>query len=164
MTSHPLIGVAVVGYGLATWNWTVFSGALLLFVTNFITIALTAFGMAKLYGFRNSLSARNTMFQNIALLTVFLALAVPLGFSLQRIAWETNAQRLVRSELRNVFESGSQIDELTIDFVSVPVAVSAPSRSPKPSMVTRAEPSTSTLMVPSGSFSSCSTWARVPTW
>jgi uncharacterized hydrophobic protein (TIGR00271 family) len=117
--------LAVVGFGLATWNWTVFSGALLLFVTNFITIALTAFGMAKLYGFRNSLSARNTMFQNIAVLTVFVALAVPLGFSLQQIAWETNAQRVVRDALRERFARPAQIDAVEIDFTADPVSVSA---------------------------------------
>ncbi len=117
--------LAVVGFGLATWNWTVFSGALLLFVTNFITIALTAFAMAKLYGFRNALSARNTMFQNVALLTVFLALAVPLGFSLQQIAWETNAQRIVRSEIRAQFEAGSKLDTLEIDFAAAPVGIEA---------------------------------------
>ena len=117
--------LAVVGFGLATWNWTVFSGALLLFVTNFITIALTAFAMAKLYGFRNSLSARNTMFQNIALLSVFAALAVPLGFSLNRIAWETNAQRIVRSEIRQQFDGRSQLDLLEIDFAAAPVGVHA---------------------------------------
>lgn len=117
--------LAVVGYGLATWNWTVFSGALLLFVTNFITIALTAFGLAKLYGFRNALSARNTMFQNIAVLSVFLALAVPLGFSLQRIAWEANAQRIVRSELRAQFDTDAKLNALELDFTAQPVAIEA---------------------------------------
>jgi uncharacterized hydrophobic protein (TIGR00271 family) len=117
--------LAVVGFGVATWNWTVFSGALLLFVTNFITIALTAFGMAKLYGFRNSLSARNTMFQNIALLTVFVGLAIPLGYSLNRIAWETNAQRIVRSEIREQFDTASQLDVLEIDFAVTPVGIHA---------------------------------------
>ncbi|HSJ77677.1 MAG TPA: TIGR00341 family protein [Erythrobacter sp.] len=117
--------IAVVGFGLATFNWTVFSGALLLFVTNFITIALTAFAMAKLYGFRNSLSKRNTMFQNIALLTVFVALAVPLGFSLQQIAWETNAQRIVGDAIRDEFERPAQIDALEIDFAADPVDISA---------------------------------------
>ncbi|QDH33084.1 TIGR00341 family protein [Porphyrobacter sp. YT40] len=117
--------LAVVGFGLATWNWTVFSGALLLFVTNFITIALTAFGMAKLYGFRNSLSARNTMFQNIALLTVFVGLAVPLAFSLNRIAWETNAQRIVRSEISAQFDGRSQLDQLDMDFTASPVGIHA---------------------------------------
>ncbi|MFZ9396824.1 MAG: TIGR00341 family protein, partial [Erythrobacter sp.] len=42
--------LAVVGFGLATINLTVFSGALLLFVTNLVTIALTSFAMARLYG------------------------------------------------------------------------------------------------------------------
>ncbi|MCL9982443.1 MAG: TIGR00341 family protein [Erythrobacter sp.] len=117
--------LAVVGFCLATWNWTVFSGALLLFVTNFITIALTAFAMAKLYGFRANLTKGQSTAQNVFVALVFVALAIPLGFSLQRIAWETNAQRIVRSELRDVFDNGSQIDELTIDFAAVPVAVSA---------------------------------------
>ncbi|HSF13047.1 MAG TPA: TIGR00341 family protein [Erythrobacter sp.] len=117
--------LAVVGFGLATVNWTVFSGALLLFVTNFLTIALTAFALAKLYGFRNSLSARNTMFQNVALLTVFVALAVPLGFSLQQIAWETNAQRIVRDEIRDQFERPAQLDAVEIDFAANPIDVSA---------------------------------------
>lgn len=117
--------LAVVGYGLATWNWTVFSGALLLFVTNFITIALTAFGMAKLYGFGSALSARNTLFQNVALLTVFVALAVPLGYSLQRIAWETNAQRIVRAEIRAQFDANAQLDVLEMDYAAKPVGVHA---------------------------------------
>ncbi len=117
--------LAVVGFGLATVNWTVFSGALLLFVTNFITIALTAFAMAKLYGFRTALSARNTMFQNIALLAVFVALAVPLAFSLQQIAWETNAQRIAGDAIRDEFARPAQIDALEIDFAAVPVNVSA---------------------------------------
>ncbi|MDP4605104.1 MAG: DUF389 domain-containing protein, partial [Erythrobacter sp.] len=117
--------LAVVGFGFATWNWTVFSGALLLFVTNLLTIALTAFAMAKLYGFRNSLSARNTMFQNVALLAVFIALAVPLGFSLQQIAWETNAQRIVGDEIRDQFDRPAQLDALEIDFAASPVGVSA---------------------------------------
>jgi len=123
--------LAVVGFGLATFNWTVFSGALLLFVTNFLTIALTAFALAKLYGFHTSLSARNTMVQNIALVTVFVALAVPLGFSLQQIAWETNAQRIVRSELRAQFDARSQVDRLEIDFAAAPVVVHAVVFTPK---------------------------------
>ncbi|MEQ5787683.1 TIGR00341 family protein [Erythrobacter sp. NFXS35] len=117
--------LAVVGFGLATFNWTVFSGSLLLFVTNLLTIALTAFVMAKLYGFRNSLSARNTMFQNVALLTVFMGLAVPLGFSLQQIAWETNAQRIVSDAIRERFDGPAQLDALQIDFSSAPLNVSA---------------------------------------
>jgi uncharacterized hydrophobic protein (TIGR00271 family) len=117
--------LAVVGYGLAMWNWTVFSGALLLFVTNFITIALTAFGMARIYGFRANHSKRQSQVQNFMVVAVFLALAVPLGFALQRIAWEANAQRIVRSELRAQFDDRAKLDTLEIDFAGAPVGVQA---------------------------------------
>ena len=117
--------LAVVGFGLATFNWTVFSGALLLYVTNLLTIALTAFAMAKLYGFRSTLSKGQTKAQNFAVVVVFVALAVPLAFSLQQIAWETNAQRIVRAAVRERFERPAQVDAVEIDFASSPLDVSA---------------------------------------
>ncbi|ANK12658.1 TIGR00341 family protein [Erythrobacter neustonensis] len=117
--------LAVVGFGFATWNWTVFSGALLLFVTNFITIALTAFGLARLYGFRARHSRRQSQLQSFMVIAVFLALAVPLGFALQRIAWEANAQRIVRSELRDQFDARAKLDTLELDFAAKPVGISA---------------------------------------
>jgi uncharacterized hydrophobic protein (TIGR00271 family) len=117
--------LATVGFGLATWNWTVFSGALLLYVTNLITIALTALGMARLYGFRTSLSSRNTLLQNIAVLAVFVALAIPLAFSLQSIAWQANAQRIVRAEIVEKFDRRARIDGLEIEFGTTPIAISA---------------------------------------
>ena len=42
--------LAAVGYGLATANWTVFGGALALYITNFLTIALSATIMARSSG------------------------------------------------------------------------------------------------------------------
>ncbi len=117
--------LATVGFGLATWNWTVFSGALLLYVTNLITIALTAWGMARLYGFQTSLSARNTAFQNIAIVTVFIGLAVPLALSLQQIAWQTNAQRIVRAEIEESFQGSGRLSEVDIEFGTKPIAINA---------------------------------------
>ncbi|REJ56838.1 MAG: TIGR00341 family protein, partial [Microcystis aeruginosa DA14] len=117
--------LAVVGFGLATWNWTVFSGALLLFVTNFITIALTAFGLARLYGFRANLSRGQSRVQSVMVAAVFLGLAVPLGYSLQRIAWEANAQRIVRGEIRAQFDERAKLDTLEIDYAAVPVGIEA---------------------------------------
>jgi uncharacterized hydrophobic protein (TIGR00271 family) len=117
--------LAVVGFGLATANGTVFSGALLLFVTNFITIALTAFALAKLYGFRANLTKGQSQVQNFAVVLVFFALAVPLGVSLQRIAWESNAQRIVRSEIGARFDGRSQLERLELDFAASPVGVQA---------------------------------------
>ena len=117
--------LAVVGFGLATFNWTVFSGSLLLFVTNLLTIALTAFVMARLYGFRTTLTKGQTKAQNYFVVAVFVALAIPLGFSLQQIAWETNAQRTVRDAIRERFDRPAQLDALEIDFASDPLDVSA---------------------------------------
>lgn len=117
--------LAVVGFGLATFNWTVFSGALLLYVTNLITIALTAWGMARLYGFRTALSGKQTIFQNVAVIAVFVALAIPLTLSLQSIAFETNAQRQVRGEILDIFDPRSRLGQVEIDFESDPVRIDA---------------------------------------
>lgn len=126
--------LAVVGFGLATLNWTVFSGALLLYVTNLITIALTAWAMARLYGFKTTLSARNTLFQNIAVAVVFVGLAIPLALSLVRIAEETNAQRLTRNEILENFPSRALLDGLRIDYgdvVTIDATVLTPSLDPE---------------------------------
>jgi hypothetical protein len=123
--------LAVVGFGLATLNWTVFSGALLLFVTNLVTIALTAWGLAKLYGFRGRLSQRQSQFQNGAIVVVFLALAVPLGLSLRTIAWEANAQRIVREEITQEFDRAGRLAELEIAFSEAAIGVTATMFSPE---------------------------------
>ena len=117
--------LAVVGYGLATWNWTVFSGALLLYITNLMTIALTAALMARLYGFRTTLSERHTFFQNVVIVLAFLALAVPLGFSLRQIAWEANGARQVRGELQDQFGPGSRLSDVKINWDAEPLAIDA---------------------------------------
>lgn len=117
--------LAVVGFGFATMNSTVFWGALLLFVTNLLTIALTAFGLAKLYGFRTQLSDKQTQFQNFAVVAVFIALAVPLALSLRQIAWEANAARQVRGELTDTFGPAARLSQPEIDFDREPLRISA---------------------------------------
>ncbi len=131
--------LAVVGFGLATWNWTVFSGALLLYVTNLITIALTAWAMARLYGFKTTLSTRQTQAQNFAVVVVFIGLAVPLAFSLQQIAFQTNSQRVIRAEIEEPFTDGSEISRLDVDFRSDPIIVSASIYTPTPRPEVEAE-------------------------
>ncbi len=123
--------LAVVGFGLATSNWTVFSGALLLYVTNLITIALVAWAMARLYGFRHALSQRQTYFQNLMVAVVFIALAVPLGLSLSQIAWEANAQRIVRSEIVETFDDRSRLSEMEIEFGGEGLGVNATVLTPR---------------------------------
>lgn len=123
--------LAVIGYGLATLNWTVFSGALLLYITNLMTIALTAALMARLYGFRTRLSERQTQLQNVAIVAVFIALAVPLAFSLRQIAWEANGARQVRGELQSQFGKGSRLSEVKINWDSEPIAIDATVMTPR---------------------------------
>ncbi|MEL7189600.1 MAG: TIGR00341 family protein [Pseudomonadota bacterium] len=123
--------LAVVGFGLATLNWPVFSGALLLFVTNLVTIALTAWGLAKLYGFRGRLSQRQSQFQNTVIILVFFALALPLGLSLRTIAWEANALRIVREEITQEFDGSGRLAELDVAFAEESIGVSATMFSPE---------------------------------
>jgi uncharacterized hydrophobic protein (TIGR00271 family) len=123
--------LAVIGFGLATWNWTVFSGALLLFFTNLMTIALTAAIMARFYGFRTSLSPRQTHLQTALIVAAFLALAVPLGYSLRTIAWEANASRQVNSALLRTFDPRSRLSQVDIDFRLEPITVAATVLTPR---------------------------------
>ena len=117
--------LAVVGFGLATLNWTVFFGAFGLFITNFLTIALTATLMARLYGFKTSLSTRQGWFQNVGIFVIFVVMAVPLGLTLRSIAFEANAQRIVASELANAFPDDAEIGGTTINWESDPIQISA---------------------------------------
>ena len=117
--------LAVVGFGLATANWMVFWGALFLYVTNLLTIALTAWLMAKLYGFRSSFSERQTMLQSVVIVSVFVALAVPLFFSLRQIVWETTSTQKISNEVKDVFAEGAVVDNLNIDWDSNPIHITA---------------------------------------
>ena len=117
--------LAVVGFGLATANWTVFFGALGLYATNFLTIALTATLMARLYGFRTTLSSKQGWFQSVGIFLIFVALAIPLGLSLRNIAWESNSQRIVRNAIQAEFGSRARISEQSIDWGTKPLAISA---------------------------------------
>lgn len=117
--------LAAVGFGLATFNWTVFWGALALYVTNFLTIALSATVMARLYGFRTDLSARQGWFQNVGIFMVFVALAVPLGISLRQIALEANAQRVVRDAIEEQFPDDARVTEPVIEWQADPLLVKA---------------------------------------
>ncbi len=117
--------LAVVGFGLATWNWTVFSGSLLLFLTNAVTIALTAALVARIYGFGSHLSPHHTGWQ-IALFVVALAiLSIPLGAGLKQIAFEAVAQRQIRDTLRTYFPDGARLSQLDIDYVPDPIRARA---------------------------------------
>lgn len=117
--------LAVVGYGLATLNGTVFFGALGLFMTNLLAIALSAAIMAKIYGFGTAMSDRSTRVQSIAILVIFTVLSVPLLLSLRQIAWEAVASRQTRDAITAYFGDDSRISQLEIDFSAEPIVARA---------------------------------------
>ncbi|GAA0728904.1 DUF389 domain-containing protein [Sphingomonas japonica] len=117
--------LATVGFGLATWNGTVFFGSLLLFFTNFMVIALSAAIMARLYGFGPRLSPRQTVLQTLLMLSVFIALAVPLGFTLRQIAWEATASRQARDVVSAQFGDSARVSQIDVDYAARPLRVTA---------------------------------------
>lgn len=123
--------LAVVGFGLATFNWSVFGGSLLLFFTNLMTIALTATGMARLYGFRSVLSERQSQVQVAIMTVIFVALAIPLGFSLKQIAWEANVSRSANGYIKDQFGDRASVSKIEIDFDVDPIVVNATVFTPK---------------------------------
>ncbi|MBV1691349.1 DUF389 domain-containing protein [Novosphingobium sp. G106] len=117
--------LAVVGYGIATGNLAVLAGALALFVTNFVTIALSATVMARFYGFGHSLSSQQSWTQTILLVLVFVAMAIPLGLSLKQIAIEAVTTTQVRSYLSDRFGPRARVTQLDLDFDTEPLSVRA---------------------------------------
>ncbi|MDD1449846.1 DUF389 domain-containing protein [Sphingomonas sp. H160509] len=117
--------LAVVGYGIATRNMPVAAGAFALFVTNFITIALSATAMARFYGFGHHLSRRQSWMQTIVLLLVFVAMAIPLGISLNRIGREAVAVSQARSLLTARFSDEARVTQVDLDFTADPLVVRA---------------------------------------
>lgn len=135
--------LAVVGYGMATWNMPVLAGSIALFVTNFVTIALAAMVLARFYGFGHSLSQRQSWAQTVLLFAVFVAMAVPLAISLKQIAWEAVITNQVRSTLSQRFGANARVTQLEIAFDSNPLLVRsviiAPGNSTKSSADLRAQ-------------------------
>jgi len=118
----PLV---VVGFGIATGNWTVFTGSLLLFLTNAVTIALTVALVARLYGFGSHLSPRHTGWQLLLFVGALGLLSVPLVTALRQIAFESVAQRQVRETVRDEFPADARLGQLDIDYSANPIRVRA---------------------------------------
>lgn len=123
--------LATVGFGLATWNWTVFTGALMLFLTNLVAIALFATIMARIYGFHSLLTSRQTLWQSAGIVVSLIALAVPLTISLLQIAGEANASRTINGFIKDEFDPRARISQMDIDYSGKTIAVTASVLTPK---------------------------------
>ena len=131
--------LAAVGYGLATWNLPVLGGALALFFTNLVTIALSATIMARYYGFGHSLSRQQSWTQTVLLVLVFVVMAIPLAISLRRIASEALTVTEVRSLLSTRFGPQSRITQLDVDFERDPIAIKSVIIAPRSAAVSNAD-------------------------
>lgn len=123
--------LAVVGFGIATWNWTIFAGSLLLFLTNAVTIALTAALVARVYGFGSHLSPHHTGWQLALFFASLGILSVPLGSALRQIAFEAVAQRQVLDTVRGRFPPGARLSQVDVDYKAMPIRIRAVMLTPR---------------------------------
>ncbi len=123
--------LCVVGFGIATQNATVLGGAILLFVTNFVTIALSAAVIARLHGFGAHLSPQHTLFQTFLIVALLAALAVPLGVSLRQIALESLFSRQAREVVASEFAGQARLSQVDIDYSGDRIGVKATVLTPK---------------------------------
>lgn len=117
--------LATVGFGLAVGNRLIWGGALGLFLTNLLAIALAAMVMARLFGFGSAQAQASARWQAVIVTVLLATMAVPLGLSLKQIAWEGNAARQARAVMQAYFGPGARIDDLSFDFQIEPIALDA---------------------------------------
>lgn len=117
--------LAVMGFGLATADWDILAGSGLLFFTNLMTIAAAAAVLARLYGFASGLSPHQTRLQAGLIVLILATLAVPLGLSLRRIAWEAVVGHEASSSIAAAFPDDARVNDLQIDYHVEPIEVAA---------------------------------------
>jgi uncharacterized hydrophobic protein (TIGR00271 family) len=105
--------LATVGFGISTHTWSIAGGALLLFFTNLVAIALAAAGVAAFTGFRPTRrEAGRGWLHNLAVVLLLAVLCVPLTVSLRTIALESRATSLARADIVKVFGAKARIASL----------------------------------------------------
>lgn len=109
--------LAVIGYGIATLNWPIFSGAGGLFMTNLLAIGLTASVVAKVFGFGAHNAAETNYWHAAGIVVVFAVLSIPLGLSLKEIAGEAVTTAKARAVLEQYFTGQSaHLYGVTVNF------------------------------------------------
>lgn len=99
--------LAVVGYGLSTRQWSIAGGAFLLFVTNLVSIIISAALVFRIYGFQphreTEQSAWKLKYRVGISALILLLLAIPLFLTLRNAALEIAVRSEVRHELQAAF-------------------------------------------------------------
>lgn len=109
--------LAVAGFGLATESMPIAKGALMLFMTNLLAIALSVTILAKWYGFGSNYSRKGTVWQMALIVMVFAGLSLPLGGALKDITYQTYMTKSIRSTIKEYFGNDtSRISIFNIKF------------------------------------------------
>ncbi|MBN5149513.1 DUF389 domain-containing protein [Stenotrophomonas maltophilia] len=107
--------LAVVAFGLATGDMRVAGGAIFLFMTNLLAIALSVTLIAKWYGFGMENSPRHTAWQAGVIATTFILLALPLGLALREIGQQTWAANQARAVVtRYLGDRRASIEQMSV--------------------------------------------------
>ncbi|WP_162454955.1 DUF389 domain-containing protein [Pseudoxanthomonas kalamensis] len=124
--------LAVVGFGIATGNGSIAGGALFLFMTNLLAIALSVTIMARWYRFGSQDTPQQTAWQASMIIGTFILLSVPLGLALREIAARGVADRTVRNTLDEAARNaGGRITTLRVERSDKTVLVDAVLLTPK---------------------------------
>jgi uncharacterized hydrophobic protein (TIGR00271 family) len=99
--------LAVTGYGLATHQMGIATGAGFLFMTNLLAIAFSVSIVARWYGFGTHNSPKSSAWQAAVIVLTFAALSVPLGISLTSIAQRGAVERTARTEIEDFLREHS---------------------------------------------------------
>lgn len=130
--------LAVTGYGIATGHFMFAGGAFFLFMTNLLAIALSVTILARFYGFGERHSPKHAAWQNALIVSVFLALSIPLGLSLRDIAYEARVRDVAREAIQAPFgQKEVRISDFDVAFprigdhrIAVRATVLTPERVP----------------------------------
>ena len=101
--------LSVVGYGLSTRQWSIAGGAFLLFVTNLVSIIISAAGVFRIMGFHPRREAEHGRWKwkyrvgVSALILIFLS--IPLFLTLRKAAIQISIRSQLQRNLNVAFES-----------------------------------------------------------
>jgi uncharacterized hydrophobic protein (TIGR00271 family) len=113
--------LSVVGYGLSTHQGSIAGGAFLLFVTNLVSIILSAAGVFRIMGFQQHRQAEQGRwkfkYRMGASALVLILLSVPLFLTLRKAAIQVSVRAEVQRELNKAFEKKASVSALTFSNV-----------------------------------------------
>jgi uncharacterized hydrophobic protein (TIGR00271 family) len=108
--------LASAGYGLAIHNGPIFQGAIFLFLTNMVAVALSAGGIALWYNFGNLRTPRDLIWKTLVGALVLMVLSIPLVRSLNLAVTQTLTAKGVEEVLRTRGEAKSwKIGQLQVE-------------------------------------------------